>query len=165
MECPVCYSDHCACHTLLCGHSICKDCTKQWYTTSPEPDCPMCRAPMNFKGLHRVREKWEDEAYEKRMADHYASAFDRTLECWKDLPQTCMYALKCIEKNLDEMAPYVPGMEDNTIEYMLDANHRFIFDSPNKMMWDDFGTLEQRDRILVSKHPHMRARRPRIMCV
>lgn len=164
MECPVCYSDDCACHVLTCGHSICKSCVKQWYTTSPEPDCPMCRAPLNFKGIHRVREKWEEEACDKRMAEHFASAFDRALECWKDLPDTCMYALACIEKNLGEMAPYIPEMQDELIEYMLDANHRFLFDSPNNMIWSDSGTLEQRDMIMVSKHSPARSYRRRIIC-
>jgi len=39
-ECPVCYENK-RFTTLKCGHTICKDCSTQWFAT--KDTCPMCR--------------------------------------------------------------------------------------------------------------------------
>ena len=160
----MCYSDNCDCHTLMCGHTICKSCVKQWFTTSPEPDCPMCRAPLNFKGLHRVRERWEDEANSKRSEEHYGRAFDRTLEEWGDAPQACLFALISLERNFNQIINFIPVFDDDTIEYCLDPSLEVTFPHKGYIRYDDFDTWDNRRSILVSKHPAVRAYQSRIMC-
>lgn len=155
MECPVCYSDNCACHTLTCGHSICKTCVKNWYITSPEPDCPMCRAPLNFRGLHRVREKWEEEALEKRVEEHMGRAIDNAIDEWiEDLPAICVHAIAAVEHNFNQIKHIFRALPDEAIELFLDCNNIVTFPSTNYMEWNDFLTR----RYPPSKHNMARRR-------
>jgi len=81
MECPVCYACEPNCR-LVCGHSFCKDCVKNWYFKSQgnECNCPMCRSPLYFRGMGKFVEKWEEERVEKRHQDVFNDAFDGILE-------------------------------------------------------------------------------------
>lgn len=152
----MCYSDDCACHTLTCGHNICKSCVKQWFTTSPEPDCPMCRAPLNFRGLHRVREKWEEEAFEKRLEELYGNAIDNAIEDWiDDLPSMCVHAMRAVEHNLKEIYHIIHELSDDAIELFLDSNNIVTFPSTRYMEWNDF----TRRQDIPSKHSALRVGR------
>lgn len=79
MECPVCYSADACCH-LVCGHSFCNGCTKEWWLKSAESNCPMCRAPLYFKGLRKMAERWEEERDEQMREAVYSKIFDEILE-------------------------------------------------------------------------------------
>lgn len=79
MECPICYCDDAKCH-LVCGHSFCQGCTKEWWLKSCEPNCPMCRAPLYFKGMRNVVERWDKEREEKMIESVYARVFNEILE-------------------------------------------------------------------------------------
>lgn len=168
MECPVCYSDNCACHTLTCGHIICKSCVKQWYTTSPEPDCPMCRAPLNFKGLHRFRAKWEEEADKKRTEYHYSKAIDRALEDWSGFSsKVLMYVLRSLDKNFRNILPWLPALTDDAIEYALDPTNLVMnLDAyaPSIIVWEDFNNIFTTRELMVSKHSPVRGYQNRIIC-
>ena len=64
MECSVCYENTSTCK-LVCGHSFCMSCIKEWYLKSEEdPTCPMCRQRLYFKGMHKQEQQWENERYE-----------------------------------------------------------------------------------------------------
>ena len=158
MECPVCYGDDCACHTLTCGHNICKTCVKQWFVAaSQEPDCPMCRAPLNFRGLHRVREKWEEEASEKRIEEYYGNAIDNAIDDWiEDLPSMCIHAIRAVEHNFKEISHLIHDLSDDALEVFLDSNNVVSFPSTRYMEWNDFTTR----RYLPSKHSALRVGRP-----
>ena len=57
MECPVCYERPLSLK-LSCGHSFCKECVKSWYSAKNDCTCPMCRAPLDFKGFKFVQMLW-----------------------------------------------------------------------------------------------------------
>ena len=79
MECPVCYYEEACCH-FVCGHSFCKGCTKEWWLKSTESNCPMCRAPIYFKGLRNMAERWEEEREEKIKEAVYTKIFNEIIE-------------------------------------------------------------------------------------
>ena len=83
LECSVCYADvptGTACK-LSCGHSFCNGCIKSWYLKGVNGTaCPMCRRPIHFSGFHKVREAWDEEAWETKCADVYGAALDRVFE-------------------------------------------------------------------------------------
>lgn len=82
MECSVCYGDEGPFQKLCCGHTFCKGCIKTWYQKGANGEaCPMCRAPIYFKGFHKVKSDWAEEAYEGKCAEVFGQALD---ECFAD---------------------------------------------------------------------------------
>ena len=76
MECPVCYDDcHKTCN-LVCGHSMCMSCVKQWWVRSEgSPTCPICRSNLYFRGMRKVVGGWVDEIEEP--PEHDEEDWDR----------------------------------------------------------------------------------------
>ncbi len=101
MECPVCYICDANCQ-LVCGHSFCKDCVKNWYFKSQgeECSCPMCRSPLYFRGLNRVAEKWEEERIEQKYQSVFNEVFEEILE---DVDTECEYSCWLAMTMLREM--------------------------------------------------------------
>ena len=76
MECPVCYSAVPSCK-LTCGHALCPDCVRSWYNKSEsDPSCPMCREPLNFSGMHQMKQLLDYDRYDNQCESLYAEAFD-----------------------------------------------------------------------------------------
>lgn len=81
MECSVCYAETGPFQKLCCGHVFCKGCIKQWYLKgSSGSSCPMCRRPVYWRGFHKVKEEWEEEAYEHKCAEVFSQALDDVFE-------------------------------------------------------------------------------------
>jgi hypothetical protein len=79
MECTVCYCSQANCK-LICKHSFCRDCVKQWYLNAKDtPSCPMCRKRLYFKGMHKLVKEWSQETYEKQNQDAFGEAIDYIL--------------------------------------------------------------------------------------
>ena len=79
MECSVCYCSQANCK-LICKHSFCRDCVKQWYLNAKDtPSCPMCRKRLYFKGMHKLTKEWSQETYEKQNQDAFGEAIDYIL--------------------------------------------------------------------------------------
>ena len=79
MECAVCYCNQANCK-LICKHSFCKSCVKQWYlSAAEEPSCPMCRHRLYFKGMYKLVREWEEESIDKKNEEAFAEAFDYTM--------------------------------------------------------------------------------------
>lgn len=78
-ECSVCYGDEGSFVKLSCGHEFCAGCIKTWYLKGTGTGCPMCRRPVHFKGFHKVREQWDEDAWETRCSEVFAEAFDNCL--------------------------------------------------------------------------------------
>lgn len=76
MECAVCYDECAHACKLVCGHVFCTKCVKEWYHKGTGTGCPMCRRPMYFKGFHKAREAWDEDAYETRCGEVLAEAMD-----------------------------------------------------------------------------------------
>jgi len=77
MECSVCYSESGPFQKLSCGHDFCAGCVKTWYMRGAAgSSCPMCRAPIYFKGFHKIRDQWNTEAHETKCAEVFGEAID-----------------------------------------------------------------------------------------
>lgn len=79
MECAVCYCNASNCK-LVCGHSFCRQCVKDWYQKGSEQTCPMCRHRLYFKGMYKITPVWEQERFEQQRDDAFAEAVDQILE-------------------------------------------------------------------------------------
>ena len=80
-ECSVCYSESGPFQKLCCGHIFCKGCIKSWYLKGANGSaCPMCRAPVYWSGFHKVRDQWNEEAYENKCAEVFSKALDDAFE-------------------------------------------------------------------------------------
>ena len=79
MECAVCYDECSQACKLVCGHVFCSKCVKEWYHKGTGTGCPMCRRPMYFKGFHKAREAWDEEAWEGRCDEVFGETFDAVL--------------------------------------------------------------------------------------
>ena len=80
-ECAVCYSESGPFQKLCCGHVFCKGCIKSWYLKGANGSaCPMCRSPIYWSGFHKVRDEWNEEAYENKCADVFSQALDEAFE-------------------------------------------------------------------------------------
>ena len=76
MECSVCYGECGPFQKLCCGHDFCTGCIKTWYLKGTGAGCPMCRAPIYFKGFHKVRDEWNEDSWENKCADVFSEALD-----------------------------------------------------------------------------------------
>jgi len=79
MECAVCYCNNANCK-LICGHSFCHQCVKDWYQKGAEQTCPMCRHKLYFKGMYKVTPVWEEERFYKQRDEAFAEAVDQIFE-------------------------------------------------------------------------------------
>lgn len=81
MECPVCFTNKATCK-LVCGHSFCTQCTKEWWlkTQNECQGCPMCRRPLYFRGMNDKVEQWEDERREYMMESAFTRVFNELME-------------------------------------------------------------------------------------
>ena len=75
-ECSVCYSEEGVFQKLSCGHDFCSGCIKTWYLKGTGAGCPMCRAPIYFKGFHKLRDQWDEDAHETKCAEVFSDALD-----------------------------------------------------------------------------------------
>jgi hypothetical protein len=75
-ECSVCYGEDGVFQKLSCGHDFCSGCIKTWYLKGTGTGCPMCRAPIYFKGFHKVRDEWNEDAHETKCSEVFGEAID-----------------------------------------------------------------------------------------
>ena len=129
MECSVCYSDTVTTCKLMCGHSFCVSCIKQWYLKSDEETtCPMCRKKLYFKGMHKYCEKWEEERYKEKTEEIFANLFDQVIE------QGIM--LKEFDDDEDEDDDYLTWLilhDLGVMEYFFNKNKDMDWEH-----WEDF---------------------------
>ena len=80
-ECPVCFTEVNTTCSLICGHSFCNACVKEWYSKGDAGrTCPMCRKPLYFKGLFKKQAKWDEEYYQNELSQVFADFFDSILD-------------------------------------------------------------------------------------
>jgi hypothetical protein len=82
-ECSICFSECDKALALTCSHAFCKGCLLKWMQSPVQlekPSCPMCRGPILFKGLSKIRYALEDKRWESAYDDTYAELFDMILE-------------------------------------------------------------------------------------
>ncbi len=83
MECPVCY-DHDAKCNFTCGHTFCKTCTTKWIQKG-NTTCPMCRAPICFKGIIKQRKILKIESLHELYVDIVSEMFEEYFDEYKDV--------------------------------------------------------------------------------
>jgi hypothetical protein len=141
MECPVCYSDDACCH-LVCGHSFCQGCTKEWWLKSSEPNCPMCRAPLYFKGMRKVADRWENERDEKMKESVYARVFNEILEVLEENDEfdpleasIAMFALNHFDERFNTLTQNIDWEFDEEELYELVIDITIMIQKP-KLEWE-----------------------------
>ena len=136
MECPVCYESEAKCR-FTCGHSFCKECTKTWYMKG-KCSCPMCRAPMCFKGIIDVKKIWRREKLEEVYVDLVREMFDELGDDYKDV------LLQCIE------------VVQNRFEYVIHKHPKITLDELNfvlRVTWIDIDYMMNGLMIKVFPEP------------
>ena len=76
MECSVCYTESGPFVKLCCSHEFCAGCIKTWYLKGTGTGCPMCRRPMYWKGFHKTKAQWDQEAYEVKTSEVFSENVD-----------------------------------------------------------------------------------------
>jgi len=151
MECPVCYCATAKCQ-LVCGHAMCSDCAKSWYQKSDEPNCPMCREPMYFKGMWRLKEDMEEQRYDDQCSDLFSEA---TGDIFEDVeaellhfrktepsPSTyrffTSYLMDCLMEDLEDIQKKFSVMQaqDYGIDEMRCVLEGWFFQYKCKQTWD-----------------------------
>jgi hypothetical protein len=157
MECPVCYCNDATCH-LVCGHSFCQGCVKEWWNKSTDNNCPMCRAPLYFRGFHKKVEKWEEEKEEKKKAAVYNRILEDTLGVLEEEEEfdemeaeLVMFALKDLSERFQKLT------EDDVSDYTEDELYEIITDmfieiTQEKGYWEPKDLLPHERLMFVPKH-------------
>lgn len=145
----MCYTDNCSCK-LVCGHSFCHSCVKEWYTTSETPSCPMCRQDMYFRGMHKAKAKWQEEADEKHLATVYAQVFENALD-----DEDSMELIEEVDYNFHRLKHL---LLDYDVEQAVEIVECYFGPSTagKVMSWPDWGNLPQRRCVMVSKYPQFK---------
>ena len=80
-DCPVCFTDKSVTCNLVCGHSFCHSCIKEWYSKGEAGrSCPMCRKPLYFKGMYKKQLEWNNEYLQNELSRVFANSFDDILD-------------------------------------------------------------------------------------
>ena len=157
-ECPVCYCEDAKCH-LVCGHSFCHGCTKEWWLKSPEANCPMCRAPLYFRGMRRVAERWEYERGEKMKDTVYSRIFNEILEILEEdgfdplEASIAMFALNHFDERFNALTMYTDWDFEEEDLYELISDITIIISKP-KLEWEIADVLPSHKLMFVPKHKH-----------
>lgn len=75
MDCPVCFQE-CSTTKMVCGHSMCRDCITRWYQKGCNKDCPMCRKPICFRGLAKLKQDWDEKNIDDKYSDVLSTCID-----------------------------------------------------------------------------------------
>jgi len=149
MECAVCYGETGPFQKLCCGHTFCSGCVKNWYLKGAAgTSCPMCRRPMYFRGFHKVREEWDEEAWEQRCSEIMGEAIDEAFEESREMasyfpPEFSQQIMDGIMEDLqdiDKTMRYLKseGIGADDIEYVLFETADYYSDrNINKWSWCD----------------------------
>jgi len=107
----------------------------------------MCRQTLNFKGLHRLEEKWSEEARQQQIDDLFGEYLDDMLDgcVWF---QFLMFELEEAQKKLQQMADW--DFDKDLFEGVLyDAIDIVILKNPRE--YDEPKTFEH--TLFVQKFP------------
>lgn len=151
MECSVCYCETANCN-LTCGHSFCFGCVKEWYHKCSEPTCPMCRQPLNFRGLHRLEERWYEEAHHQKIDDLFGEYLDEMLDdcVWPDFT---LFEIEEAQKRLQQMSGL--DFDKDLFEGVLYDAIELVRERPPPI-WHDIMTFEH--TLFAPRDPNRRSR-------
>ena len=147
MECAVCYSEAGPFRKLTCGHEFCGGCIKQWYEKGTGTGCPMCRAPIYFRGFHKLREEWDDDHWRNKCMDTVeefrvsiiTEAFETSAmfsrKKWRDqIMDSLMDDLKDLDRTVRVLMD--EGVDSNWFEFVLFETDEYYSDrNVGKWAW------------------------------
>lgn len=157
MECAVCYCDAGPFQKLVCGHSFCNECVKKWYQKGTGEGCPMCRAPMYFRGFHKVRDEWNAEywhnRYEEVFDEMVSGLIEEAFEEANTFPPWRRYILALLTEDLKDLERTArvlmnEGVDIETFEEILAAGDYYSDRHMNKCIF-----LDEPPRDPMTKHP------------
>jgi len=141
MECPVCYEE-CSCLKLVCGHSICRGCVKEWTLKGCNDGCPMCRKSLYYRGFWKQRKQWQDERLETRYSEKLDSIFGELIEDFYedfiDLEEMPHWVLNGDMKEIEQTFNILKdqGYDPEEIEYLIMEEGLYLSER-GKCGWDD----------------------------
>jgi hypothetical protein len=140
MECPVCFEE-CSCTKLVCGHSICRGCIKNWSLKGCNDGCPMCRKPMYFRGCRELKKRWEEENLETKYTATFGSILDNLfLDFFEDEDMMEFYShvltwdMIEIEQTFNALKDL--GYDPEDIEYLI-CEEGVCSGKKQKEVWND----------------------------
>ena len=136
MECPVCYEE-CSVTKLVCGHAMCRDCVTNWYQKGCNRDCPMCRKPIAFRGLSKLKRDWDEKNYEDKYTEVLGSCIDEICEsAFEDgMDLFLPVILSDITKTFDILKEM--GADPDEIDYLLMEEGLYMSKRALKYKWYD----------------------------
>jgi hypothetical protein len=118
MPCVICFDDDDNPKlTLICNHSFCHGCVKDWYTKGGAgAGCPLCRRALHFRGLYKIRDKWNQETDHNKFQAVYGRVLDDLLE-YHPHP---LFAMCLVERNMEKFWEWAPDMDEEELEWNLE---------------------------------------------
>ena len=140
-ECSICYCECDRALTLTCSHAFCKECLLKWMSSPVQlesPSCPMCRGPILFKGLNKIRQGLEEKRWDAAYDETYAELFDTILDFVKRFTELEKRAYTLYATNTEEPSP---------------IQQRFFADVFSKRIGEMLGQFD-RSFALMKEHGH-----------
>ena len=166
-ECSICYENNPSCR-LICGHVFHHSCIKEWYILGQNKGCPMCRNSICFRGMYKMKKKWDDEHKEKQFSEVYDRYVHRLLENTNEelsyltsepnieamIQYDFLMELKLLEKDYIQVKQMVDDPE--SLDFLLDNMNVFCLNNGPPIYYDPIKTKpskyrKKRDKI---KHYH-----------
>jgi len=132
MACSVCY-ERVPTNQLTCGHSFCYHCVKTWYQKGTET-CPMCRAPMCFRGMRDIKNTWDEERREGVLEEFVEYLMEDLGES-----EYLMDVLEFVYERYNTLVRVCPWIDHELLGFILGSPH-FKIDVKRVRIEDDVPT-------------------------
>lgn len=130
-ECPICYETTHNNTKLVCDHTFCKNCVKEWLMKSDSDDCtcPMCRKPLYYKGMYKHANQLQEEWHTKQLDALFFEVFDMIFDVFDDesgsySSNSKMFYLSTFEYNFNRLKK----ITDNVYIMREMFSNGFIYD-------------------------------------
>lgn len=140
-ECAVCYSEDGPSRKLCCGHEFCGSCIKAWYQKGTGTGCPMCRAPIYFRGFHQVRDSWNE--------DHWRNQCETVIDKYRDELINDAFEFAAEFKRATTKEMIMQGLSDDLKD--LDRSTRYLMDEGIDAEWLEY-VLYETDAYYSDRH-------------
>lgn len=116
---------------------MCRDCISNWYQKGSNRDCPMCRKPIAFRGLSKLKQAWDEKNYEDKYSEVLGDCIDEIcLQAFDDGMEVLLpVILKDVSMTfsvLKEMGAY-----PDEIDYLLMEEGLYMNERALKTNWYD----------------------------
>ena len=113
-ECPICYNSNANC-TLICKHSFCLECIKDWYSRK-QTSCPVCRNNICFKGMYKYKKHLENKQKENIMQHIFEKYLEYILQ---NITINSIYYIKFLSQQLYNINTYKQTFNEKEIDVLL----------------------------------------------